>query len=104
MVANPQTVIGMACDAVASGKRLVLSYAGFTRVVEVHAVGVGGEGDLVMRVYQVRGGHGSGERRGWQMMRLAETLAISLIDEPSGAPRYGYRRNDGAMHNIVCQV
>lgn len=92
----------MACKAVSSGKRLLVSHAGQTRAVEVHAVGVGGAGEAVMRVYQV--GHAPGERGGWMMIRVADIRAMTLSDEPSGAPRDGYRRDDGAMQTILCQV
>lgn len=93
-----------ACEALRSGKRLELRYDGFTRVVEVHAVGTTKDENWVMRVWQVRGGSVSGERAGWKLMRLDETLSTHVIDEKSDAPRRGYVRGDNAMKYIRCQI
>jgi len=57
-----------------------------------------------MRVWQTRGGSVSGERVGWKLMRLDEALSAHVIDEPSEAPRTGYKRGDVAMKMIKCQL
>jgi hypothetical protein len=93
-----------ACEALQSGKRLEIRYDGYSRVVEVHAVGCSSEGAPLMRVWQVRGGSSSGERAGWKLLRLDETRGVGLIDEPSEAPRHGYKRGDSAMARITCQI
>jgi hypothetical protein len=92
------------CEALQKGKLLQLRYDGFFRVVEVHAVGNTKEGNLVMRVWQVRGGSVSGESQGWKLLRLDEAIGGQLIDENSQAPRHGYRRNDSVMITISCQL
>jgi len=93
-----------ACEALHAGKCLELRYSGFSRVVEVHAVGVSTADNHVMRVWQTRGGSVSGERVGWKLMRLDEALSAHVIDEPSEAPRTGYKRGDVAMKMIKCQL
>lgn len=93
-----------ACDALRQGKRLELRYDGFTRIVEVHAVGTSEEGHDLMRVWQVRGGSVSNERIGWKLFRLDETFSPHLTDEKSEAPRKGYKRGDKAMRFITCQI
>ena len=93
----------VACQALRAGKCLELRYDGFSRVVEVHAVGVTKDGNEVMRVWQIRGGSQSGERTGWKLMRLDEAFTAHMIDEKSDAPRTGYKRGDPAMQTIVCQ-
>ncbi|WP_417711345.1 hypothetical protein [Roseibium aggregatum] len=93
-----------ACDALRDGKRLELRYDGWSRVVEVHAVGDTDEGNEIMRVWQVRGGSESGERSGWKLLRLDEAFGAHVIDEKSEAPRRGYKRGDKAMRRICCQV
>jgi hypothetical protein len=94
----------VAVDALRQGKRLELRYDGFSRVVEVHAVGSTAEGNDVMRVWQVRGGSESGERVGWKLLRLDEAFAASVTDEESEAPRHGYKRGDKVMQHIAAQV
>lgn len=94
----------IACDALRQGKCLQLSYDGFTRLVEVHAVGTTKDGNGIMRVFQVAGGSNSGERMGWKLMRLDEAFAAKISDEPSQAPRQGYVRGDKAMAYVSCQL
>ena len=93
-----------ACKALQDQKRLQISYDGFNRVVEVHAVGFTKERNAVMRVYQVRGGSAHNERVGWKLLRLDETRGLAILDEASEAPRRGYRSGDSAMARIICQI
>jgi hypothetical protein len=94
----------IACQAVHAGKLLTVSYDGYTRDVEVHAVGFTTEANAIMRVWQVRGGSTSGEPTGWKLLRLDEARAVAITSEASAAPRNGYRRDDSAMSRIICQV
>ncbi len=94
----------VACDALRGGQRLELRYDGYSRVVEVHAVGSTQDGNDIMRVWQVRGGSNSGERTGWKIMRLDGTFSAHVSDEKSEAPRRGYARGDKAMQHIYCQI
>lgn len=96
--------INTACDALRQGKCLELRYDGYSRVVEVHAAGYTRDDNPIMRVWQVRGGSVSGERTGWKLMRAEETFSAHIIDEPSQAPRRGYKRGDSAMARILCQI
>ena len=93
-----------ACQALKAGKCLQVSYDGFMRIVEVHAVGFTAEGNAVMRVWQVSGGSSSNEPVGWKLLTLAEARASAIASEASAAPRRGYRRGDPAMSRIVCQI
>ena len=93
-----------ACNALREGKCLELRYDGFTRIVEVHAVGVTKEGHDVMRVWQVRGGSVGKESVGWKLLRLDEAFSPRLTDEKSEAPRRDYKRGDEAMRLISCQI
>jgi hypothetical protein len=94
----------VACDALRQGKCLQLSYDGYVRVVEVHAVGVTQEGNDIMRVWQVRGGSNSRNPTGWKLLRLDEAFGAHVTDEKSEAPRRGYKRGDEAMQVITCQI
>jgi hypothetical protein len=93
-----------ACDALRAGKRLELRYDGFSRVVEVHAVGTTKDNNWIMRVWQVRGGSKSNERVGWKIMRLDEAISAHVTNENSDAPRGGYKRGDSAMQFIRCEI
>ena len=93
-----------ACDALRQGKVLELRYDGYTRSVEVHAVGTSTAGHDVMRCFQIRGGSVSGERVGWKLMRLDEANGAHITDERSQAPRTGYRHGDRDMVRITCQL
>lgn len=94
----------IACSALRAGKVLELRYDGFSRSVEVHAVGFSKEGHKLMRVWQIRGGSESREPIGWKLMRLDDAQAAVASDENSLAPRGGYQRNDRAMARIICQL
>ncbi len=93
-----------ACDALRSGHVLQLRYDGYTRDVEVHAVGFTQEDNAVMRVWQVAGGSVSNEPTGWKMLRLDEATGASITKQRSLAPRPGYKSGDKAMKVITCQL
>lgn len=93
-----------ACDALRSGHVLQLRYDGYTRDVEVHAVGQTKEGNDIMRVWQIAGGSVSNEPIGWKLLRLDEATGAFITPIKSQAPRLNYRRGDRAMLRIFCQL
>jgi hypothetical protein len=94
----------VACEALTKGRVLELRYDGYSRLVEVHAVGFTKEGNAVMRVWQTGGGSVSNEPIGWKLLRLDEAGGAHITDIISAAPRTGYRRSDRVMVRIVCQL
>jgi hypothetical protein len=54
------------CEAIRRSVCLEINYGGYSRTVEVHAVGFSKEGHTLLRVWQVSGGSASGERAGWK--------------------------------------
>ena len=92
------------CEALRRPRMLKLRYDGYSRCVEVHAVGYSRPRHAVMRAWQVRGGSVSRERVGWKLMRLDEASAATVTDETSDAPRSEYKRGDPAIERIVCQL
>lgn len=94
----------VACEALQQGCCLELQYDGYSRIVEVHAVGTTRDGNPIMRCWQVRGGSVSGERAGWKLFRLDEARGGLIYKERSQAPRTGYKRGDPAIAFIRCQI
>lgn len=94
----------LACQAIREQRVLALTYAGFTRLVEVHIVGRSRFGEALMLVWQVRGGSAGGEAVGWKMMRLAEVTGARLTSEPSLAPRPGFTPGDSTIARVIGRV
>lgn len=92
------------CIALRKARCLELRYGGFTRLVEVHAVGTTDEGHQVMRVWQVSGGSAGGEHQGWKLLRIDEIAAAKVTALPAQAPRIGYNPDDPAMTTVHCRV
>lgn len=93
-----------ACEALTKGVCLELMYNGYSRIVEVHCVGITTKGNPGMRVWQVRGGSVSNEPVGWKMLLLDEAVGAQLTTEKSQAPRTGYKPGDKGMRSITCEV
>ena len=86
----------IACDAIDQGKCLEMVYENFTRIIEVHRVGISPTGAHIVSCWQIRGP--GNERVGWKLLNLDEPLSLHLTDIPSQAPRPDYRR--GAKHFV----
>ena len=93
----------LARQAIRERRVLALTYAGFSRSVEVHIVGRSRFGEALMRVWQVRGG-GTGEAPGWKMMRLEQVKGARLTAEPSQAPRPGFHPLDPTIARVIGRV
>lgn len=92
-----------ACEALRSGHVLRLEYDGYTRDVEVHAVGFTKDDKPITRVWQVAGGAAK-EPDGWKLLDLDEATGAIVTDQRSLAPRPGYNPGDPDMSVITCQL
>lgn len=92
----------VACAALESGKCLEVQYETFTRIVEVHRVGISPRGGHILSGWQIRGP--ANERCGWKLLNLDDAISLNLTEIASHAPRPDYRR--GAKHflGIICQL
>jgi hypothetical protein len=98
------SIVDIACQALQQGKVLELRYDGYSRCVEVHAVGVSTAGHYVVASWQTSGGSSRGESVGWKLMRLDEIQGAAISGQASAAPRDGYRRGDKRMQRIICEL
>ena len=97
-------MLDIAKQAIEKKLCLELSYDGFSRMVEVHAIGESSAGHVVMRAWQVEGGSVSNERMGWKMLRIDEVRSCILSGVSSDAPRPGFKRGDRQMRVIFAEV
>ncbi len=97
-------VVELACQALKVGKVLELQYDGFSRCVEVHAVGTSKAGNVVMCCWQIRGGSASNEPVGWKLIKLGDANRAVISNETSNSPRPGYKRGDARMVRIICEL
>lgn len=92
----------MACRALELGKCLEIRYGAFTRIVEVHRVGINGKGQRILSGWQILGP--AYERVGWKLVCLDEPVQLRLTNIPSRAPRPDYRRGAKQFAGIFCQL
>jgi hypothetical protein len=93
--------------AMLSGQRIGVFYEGEARVLEVHAIGRGSDGQLLVRAFQTDG-YSSRKLPAWGLFRL-EKLKVAapnpvLGPERSLAPRPGYARGDKQMQTVLFEV
>jgi hypothetical protein len=85
-------------------RRLVkLAYSAGNRIVEPHIYGVGGDGQELLRCYQVGGESLSHERYGWKLLRGEEIRNVEVLDV-SFVPRAGYNPQDPAIRHVHASV
>lgn len=102
---TPKRIALAALKAIDDKVVLQLDYSGWTRLVEVHTVGVSSAGNPIIRAYQLTGGAESGQHAGWKLFdldKIPETYKIT--DIPSEAPRPGYKKGDSAFLDIFREV
>jgi hypothetical protein len=97
-------LVQTACEALRSGHVLELQYDGYSRLIEVHAVGFTKDDNAVMKAWQVGGGSVSNEPSGWKLLRLDEATGAVVPHQKSLAPRPDYHAGDEVMQVITCQV
>jgi hypothetical protein len=99
------------CNAIASRRLLRLCYSGWNRVVEPYAYGLARGRREVLRAWQVEDCVSFDERlgwrldpAGWKLLRVDETISLSVLSEPVPEPHPDYRRGDKDIWLIFCQL
>ena len=91
--------------AIQNRRSLRIFYAPGYRHIEPHAFGTGSDGQMLLRAYQTSGASDSGEHENWKLLRVDRLDDVEPSDEPSEAPRPGYKRDDKAMKGgIIAQI
>jgi hypothetical protein len=92
--------------AAIEGRRLVeLWYDPGPRVIEPHALGIGSDGRVLLRAFQVEGASSSGEHVNWKLFRLDRVRSAAVNGNCFSGPRPEYKRNDRAMtRGIIAQL
>lgn len=91
------------CTAIQEKRILELRYHGYSRIVEPHAYGRTRKGEEMILCYQLAGGSESGERAGWKLLRIDDTLLLHLT-ETTFPPRPDYQRDDKALVEVFTQL
>lgn len=95
-----QTVV----TAVLSKRKIYTWYGGGYRTLEPHAIGIGGEGQYLLRGFQVSGYSRSRQQMGWKLLRVDEMSDVVCLEEGFWVPRPQYVRGDRHMRRILAQV
>jgi hypothetical protein len=92
--------------AAIEGRKLVtLWYHPGARVIEPHAFGVGSDGQLLLRAFQIEGESASGEHVNWKLFRCDRMNDVSGNGQTFIGPRPEYKRNDRAMtRGVIAQL
>ncbi|MBL6454642.1 hypothetical protein JMJ55_04855 [Belnapia sp. T6] len=80
-------------EAIEQRLLLKLTYSAGNRIVEPHVYGQDGEGQELLRCYQIAGESSSRERAGWKLLRVQDATAVEILDVRF-LPRAGYNPDD----------
>jgi hypothetical protein len=85
--------------------RITLWYPPGARVIELHALGTGSDGQLLLRAFQTEGASASGEHINWKLFRLDRMSNVGSNGETFAGPRPEYKQNDKTMtRGIIAQL
>lgn len=94
---DAKPVISNLSRAMARALVVTFNYDGERRDVEVHAIGVSGAGNHVMRGWQIG-------KDTWRLFTVDKIEDLQLTFIESVAPRRGYALNDKQMASIISQL
>ncbi|MDT9600281.1 hypothetical protein [Sphingosinicella rhizophila] len=89
--------------ALEKGCCLELYYDGWSRVVEVYAVGLDSEGREVIQAWQPQADINGPGRPGWKLLYLDETRKVAVSGYFAEAPRPDYVR-DPAIVKVLREI
>lgn len=90
-------------EAIRARKRVKIYYEPGERVIEPHCYGIGSNGQLLLRAFQVSGASASGEHAEWKLFRLDRMGPANDNGDEFNGPRPGYKRGDKAMKRKIIE-
>jgi len=103
-VAHGMLAANLARTAMTEGSCVRFDYDGKSRLVEVHAIGLGRKNNYLLRGVQV-GGEARRPLPQWTLFDLSKVEAMFIADHiPSGAPRAGYSMGDKQMSPVLTEI
>ena len=92
-------------NAISERLLVTIDYFPGVRVIEPHALGIGSDGQPLLRAFQRSGVSLSGDVPNWKLFRVDRIRAANTNGEQFATPRAGYRRGDRAMtRGIIVQL
>lgn len=67
------------------------------RLVEPHCLGIGKDGQILLRAYQIHGATKSGDNNNWKLFRLDNPHLLEVTNDNFIGPRPLYNPNDPVM-------
>ena len=92
------------CRALRDGKLVDLHHDAFFRSVEVHCIGRHRHDHSITRAWQVVDDPLRKGRKGGRMIRLAQTVHVSISPDKAAALRPRYRRGDAPVDRFICEL
>lgn len=91
------------CRAIQERRLLEIEYHGHARTIAPHIYGIDTTGDEMLSAYQVWGGSDGGDQTGWKSLKVREISSLAVTTRKF-TPRREFRKGDGAMREIFCEV
>lgn len=90
-------------NAVRNQSVVSFRYNGLNRVGEPHVVGMTGNGQELLLMWQTEGSHDAGGHD-WVLCNLDKIENLRLTGQKFGGPRSGYQKGDSRFININAEL
>jgi hypothetical protein len=75
------------CEAIATHRLLQICYQDHYRIVEPNAYASDGKGSAVLLAWQLEGGGGRDNGRGWRLLPISAMEKVTLLEDSFAGPR-----------------
>jgi WYL domain len=92
-------------NAIKRKQLIEIEYTPGLRRIEPHCLGVGAEGQILLRAYQVGGASASGEHEHWKLFRVDRMGSIVPLTDGFQGPSLNYSRRPGLdARNVTAAI